>query len=326
MKKYIVFITMALAGAVLVASCDKNEPPVFDDANAFVAFSAANVTTDESKALEDGTFAPQGKTVKLAVTLASVKGLEETIKYTVVDTVNTFSKKDEDGKLIDLTAHKGVNFDLVSNTGTLSFDAENRTQYIEFYTIYDGEYTGDLKFIINLEPSDAVGLGYAGSVTITISDVDHPLGFLLGDYQGNYSAEFDYFGGRACGNWPVRIEKDPESLTTVWVNDLEPYFYSAGFKAATGENSYKGTLNDDMTQITIEHSQPTGYKDVVLVGYTDPDVDEGSCPADIVLELTYDGDKVVGFEIPNGYGACIKDDWEGGWYDLIYGGMTFVKL
>ena len=134
MKLNIKYLSFLLAGAAMFASCDKNEPSVFDDKDAFVAFDAVSVSYNED-------YSNEGATFKIPVTLASVKGLEETVKFEIV----TPEQK---------AAVAGVNYELLTTTGVLSFDAENRTQYIEFKTMPDGEYTGDLKFSVKLLQSD----------------------------------------------------------------------------------------------------------------------------------------------------------------------------
>ena len=163
MKLNIKYLSFLLAGAFALASCDKNEPNVFDDKDAFVAFDAVSVTYAED-------YSKDGATFKIPVTLASVKGVEETVKFEVVT-------PEQKG------AVAGVNFELVTTTGVLSFDAEKRTQYIEFKTMADGEYTGDLKFSVKLLPSETLPVGSESECTVTISDIDHPLTFMLGSYS-----------------------------------------------------------------------------------------------------------------------------------------------
>ena len=135
MKLNIKYLSFLLAGAVALASCDKNEPNVFDDKDAFVAFDVVTASYEEDSV-----------SFKVPVTLASVKGLEETVKFEIVT-------PEEKGAVAD------VNYKLLTTTGVLTFDAEHRTQHIEFETMTDGEYTGDLKFIIRLLPTETLPVG-----------------------------------------------------------------------------------------------------------------------------------------------------------------------
>ena len=73
MKKVFLYMLL-IAGMAAAVSCSKNLPPVFDDANAFVAFDQANAALDEAIIKEDGTIVPQTETIKIPVTLGSVKG------------------------------------------------------------------------------------------------------------------------------------------------------------------------------------------------------------------------------------------------------------
>ena len=139
MKLNIKYLSFLLAGAAMFASCDKNEPNVFNDNDAFVAFDAVSVSYNEDYS-KDSTM-----TFRIPVTLASATGLEETVKFEIVAPEDSTK-----------AAKAGVNYELVTTTGVLSFNAENRTQYIEFLTMPDGEYTGDLKFTVKLLASETL--------------------------------------------------------------------------------------------------------------------------------------------------------------------------
>ena len=125
MKKVFEYITAAFMAVLLAASCDKNLEPVFDDANAFIAFSALEYTVLEAESAEG----IGDNVLRIPVTLASVKGLEGSATYTI--------KKDESSKVKPV---EGTNFQVNTIGGVLKFDAENRTQYIEIQAIPDGKY------------------------------------------------------------------------------------------------------------------------------------------------------------------------------------------
>ncbi len=229
MKKILIYSAL-LFGLFATASCDKNLPPVFDDANAFIAFDKASASIDEAIIDEDGNILPQTEILRLPVTLGSVKGLAETVKFTV-----------KDG-----TAKAGVNFKLKTTSGTLSFDAVNRTQYIEIEALYYDEYTGDLKFTVELQASDNVALGLASTCTVTIGDVDHPLADLLGSYVATSD------DGTV---WDMDLYKDEDDDHMVWFFDL---FGNPGW--AIFDTMFYGNVSEDLSTIIIPFGQTSVYK------------------------------------------------------------------
>ena len=276
MKLNIKYLSFLLAGAVALASCDKNEPNVFDDKDAFVAFDAVSVTYAED-------YSKDGATFKIPVTLASVKGLEETVKFEVVT-------PEQKG------AVAGVNFELLTTTGVLSFDAENRTQYIEFKTMTDGEYTGDLEFSVKLLPSETLPVGSESECTVIISDIDHPLTFML----GAYSATGVHFVKETSLAWTMTIYKDSEDDHKVWIDNI---FANDGWAAE--DTRYYGIVSDDNTTLNIPFGQESEYKyggttPVTLLGLTAEGngFDTGSVDVKIIVDganVTLDFGKEWGF-------------------------------
>ena len=250
----------------MLASCDKNEPNVFDDKDAFVAFDAVSVTYDED-------YSKDGATFKIPVTLASVKGLEETVKFEIV----TPEKK---------AAVAGVNYELVTTTGVLSFDAEHRTQYIEFKTIADGEYTGDLKFSIKLLPSETLPVGSEDECAVTISDIDHPLTFMLGAYT---ATGVNFWNGPTT--WTMTLYKDAEDDHKVWIDNL---FEKASWAAE--DTRYYGIVSDDNTTLNIPFGQTSEYiygstgTPITLLGF---DGEGGYDTGSVDVQIIVDGEKVT---------------------------------
>lgn len=296
MKLNIKYLSFLLAGAVALASCDKNEPNVFDDKDAFVAFDAVSVTYAED-------YSKDGATFKIPVTLASVKGLEETVKFEV-------SSPEEKG------AVEGVNYELLSTTGVLSFNAENRTQYIEFKTKTDGEYTGDLKFIVKLLPSETLPVGSESECTVTISDIDHPLTFILGDFTASGT---DYWDGPA--SWTITIHKDATDDHKVWIDNL---FNNPGW--IDPRCRFYGVVNDEKTTITIPFGQEAEYKHsngmpLILLGL-DNDL-YGHDTGSVDVSISVDGANVsLDFGDEYGFWTQIKDTGNIG---IILPGITAVK-
>ncbi len=232
MKKSIQYIALAAAGALMALSCNKNQPPVFDDANAFVAFPKETTAGAEGKLQEDGSYL-DGDIVRLPVTLASVEGIEEAVKFNVIDG----------------TAKSGVNYRVLTAGGTLSFDAENRTRYIEIQLLYDGIYTGDLKFTVNLEKPQTVNLGSAKTCTVTVQDVDHPLAALLGSYTVTAAQAYN-------NPWKMTLYKDEKDDHKVWFFNLTSMSTGwAGF-----DTMYYGNVDDELSKIIVPFGQKTEYE------------------------------------------------------------------
>lgn len=296
MKLNMKYMSLLFAGAAVLASCDKNEPNRFDDKDAFVAFDEVAVSYDED-------YSKDGATFKIPVTLASVKGLEETVKFEIVDPE-------------EKAAVAGVNYELLTTTGVLSFDAEHRTQHIEFKTIADGAYVGDLKFIVKLIPSETLTIGAESECTVTIGDIDHPLTFMLGAYTA--SGE-DLFDGPAT--WTMTIYKDAEDDHKVWFDNL---FNNPGWVAE--DTRYYGIVSDDNTTVNIPFGQESEYKwsdgkPLTLFG-----MDSEAYPVEtgsIDVAISVEGSKVT-LDFGDEYGLCFLLG-NGGAVGAIYPGISAVK-
>lgn len=295
MKLNIKYLSFLLAGAAVLASCDKNEPNVFDDKDAFVAFDAVSVSYAED-------YSKDGATFKVPVTLASVAGLEETVKFEIVDPEQK-------------AAVKGVNYELLTSTGVLSFNAENRTQYIEFKTLADGEYTGDLKFTIRLMPSETLPVGSESECVVTITDIDHPLTFMLGAYTASGT---NYWDGPCT--WTMTFYKDADDESKVWIDNL---FQVDGW--ATADTRYYGVVSEDKTTLNIPFGQTTEYKysngePVTLLGFDgETGYETGSVDVKIILE----GENVT-LDFGNEWGFWVWIKGAGN-LNIVSPGITAVK-
>lgn len=292
MKSLYTYIGAVFAAASILASCDKNEPSKFNDKDAFVAFDKTSLTLSEGS--ED--------VLKIPVTLASVAGLEETIKFEV---------KEPEKK----AAKQGVNFELLTKSGTLSFNAENRTRYIEVKAIPDGEYTGDLQFSVVIYGTETIKLGSENTCTVTLNDVDHPLGFMLGAYT---ATGVSYFNGPST--WTMTFFKDADDDHKVWIDNL---FQNDSFAGA--DTRYYGIVNEDLTSLNIPFGQESEYKysngnPITLLGF---DGEYGHDTGSVDVAIVQDGDKVtLDFGTEWGFWVKIKD---AGDLNVIYPGIKAVK-
>lgn len=282
---------MSLSGAIF-AACDKNDPPVFDDKYAFVAFDESSMTVSEDSK----------DVVRIPVSLASVKGLTASVSFTV----NAESS----------TAKEGVSYELLSSTGVLSFDAENRTQYIEVQPIYYDEYTGDLKLVIDLVGNENMPVSAESECTVTFSDIDHPLSFILGDYT--VSGTSYWYGAMT---WTMEIRKDEDDDSKVWFFNL---FGNSNWAIST--TMFYGNVNEDKTKILIPFGQTCEYKyggtaNVYLYGIDSSldAYDTGSWEVDIVT----DGDN-VSLDFGDDYGLWVYIE-DTGSVSIMYPGISAEK-
>lgn len=295
MKSLYTYIGAVLAAASILASCDKNEPSKFNDKDAFVAFDKTSLTLSEGS--ED--------VLKIPVTLASVAGLEETIKFEI---------KEPEKK----AAKQGVNFEVLTKSGTLSFNAENRTRYIEVKAIPDGKYTGDLQFSVVIYGTETIKLGSENTCTVTLNDVDHPLGFMLGAYTAtgvNATTETP----TPC-TWTMTFYKDAEDDHKVWIDNL---FQVDGWAAE--DTRYYGIVNNDHTSLNIPFGQESEYKyqngnPLTLRGF---DGENGYETGSVDVAIVQDGDKVtLDFGTEWGFWVLIKG---AGTLNAVYPGIKAVK-
>jgi len=231
MRKILSLMTIAIL--VVFASCDKlNEIPVFEESNAFVAFDKTALSANESAG-----------TINVPVTLASINGISTSVNYTVTEG----------------TATQGTYFSLAD--GTLTFDAENRTQNIVVNIVNQaGLYTGDKKFTITLSADGTVKPSAENVCTITIVDLDHPLAAILGNWN---ATGISYFNGSET--WVMTFTKDAKDVSVVWIDNF--------VKGGSTEKIY-GTVNAAQTQIKIPIFQviatSTSYALIRLEGYYGP--------------------------------------------------------
>lgn len=292
MKSLYTYIGAVLAAASILASCDKNEPSKFNDKDAFVAFDKTSLTLSEGS--ED--------VLKIPVTLASVAGLEETIKFEV---------KEPEKK----TAKQGVNFELLTKSGTLSFNAENRTRYIEVKAIPDGEYTGDLQFTIVINGTESIKAGSENTCTVTVSDIDHPLGFMLGEYT---ATGVNYWDGPCT--WTMTFFKDADDDNKVWIDNL---FQNDSFAGA--DTRYYGIVNEDLTSLNIPFGQESEYKysngnPITLLGF---DGENGYETGSVDVAIVRDGDK-VSLDFGNEWGFWVVIEGAGN-LNIVSPGIKAVK-
>lgn len=270
----------------IFVSCDSlNEVPEFSDSDVFVAFDNAALSVSE-----DGT------SLTIPVTLASVKGASASVTYSIIDG----------------TATKGVEFSVVDEGNPLVFDAENRTQNIVVNIVDNpGVFTGDLKFQIQLSEDGIVKPSAQNICTVTITDNDHPLAAILGDWSASGESSF---GGPLA--WTVTLTKDSEDVTIVWFTNIVP---------GRNEIPIYGTVNEEKTEIKIPAGQEMSASSYDLVAFHayiggETFTEDGES---ITFTISADKSTITGLDE---FGAYVIDNDEGlGWFERVDVGAVFTR-
>ncbi len=273
-----------VAGTMLLASCADNEHPVFNDADAFAAFTSTSFTVNENV---------EGGELQIPVLFTSLAGLQKSVDFEIVDG----------------TAALGVDFELVNPSNTLNFTKDAPTQYITLKIIDNDTFGGDISFTINLKETEGMNLGDSKSCSVKISDNEHPLAFILGNYVG--SAE-SYFNGPT--QWNLTIEKDDSDVSKVWFGNMIP----GG--TMTGVYIY-GVVNEEKTEIRIPVCQSLGvhssYGDITMECY--------DSTGDVLIE---NGGNIIATIDTNGnitINHWIASHVSAGYFEILTAPITLTK-
>ena len=288
MKK--INIIAAAMALVLSASCNRN---IEFQHETFATFDAVTFSVDETV----------GR-VSVPVSIYNPTGSE--IQVTV--------------KAVDGKGVSGVDYEIVSPaSGILTFSGDVTSQNIEVeITDFSGEFTGSKDFTIEIASATAgVSVGNLNTARFTIKDLDHPLAAFIGDWTGAPLVDY-FYGDQYTLNLTIIANDDDPTFSSVYVQNIDPYFASAGFNAANGCNTFLAVANTERTQLTLESGQPIGYKTCQLIGFDGPDLSTASTTQYLLFDLNADGT----LTIPNAYGVYNAGE---GWYSAYLGGLTLSK-
>ena len=289
MKLFKLTYGLMAASMLTLASCNLNDYPEFDNADAFVAIQQTSASVSET-----------GDELQIPVMLTSLGGLQGSVDFEITpDSV--------------AGAQEGVHYTILNASKTLSFTADEPTQYIKFKIIDNDEFGGDVKMTVKLVNAQGVQLGASKSCQVTIEDNEHPLSFILGTMN---ALGYDYFSGGAEEEWDATFVKDPSDLNKVWIYNICSGGCSASYPVY-------GIVTEDKTEIHIPVGQTTAVTssyDVILEGFRDngeTDIPNGEY---IVGKISEDGT----ITIEDWFGAhayAAGTTNSAGWYAIEMGGI-----
>ena len=286
MKKIFYLFSIVLMGS-LVASCNLNDMPTFNDSDAFAAFKTSSMSIAED-----------GGTLNIPVSVTSLGGVATTVSY----------------EFVNGSAKQGVDFEDASGSGTISFGAGETLKNIAVKIInHPGVFTGDLKFSVKFKSAGDVKMGASNTCAVTINDLDHPLSAILGDYACKSTS--------AWGDdleWIMNFSKDASDVSKVWIYNI---FASDGW--ADWDTIFYGLVDDDLTNISVPLGQETEYKyqgttPCVLLGF---DGEEGWDEGYLNIAIK-NGGKTLEFI---DYGPWLYIPGAGS-VNIVYGGFTCTKV
>lgn len=221
MKRIIIKYFAILSAVLLVSSCEWN-PPMFDSADSFIAYTASS-----SGVAEQG--GPIGIPILVTADM-SAPAVSVTFDF------------DEAS-----TAVEGENYTLVNASNTLDVSDGWGYDTIWIQPIDNDIFTGNLTLIINLTSNTQnYPFGVTSSHSLTIIDDEHP----LGDWIGTYSVAADeinaYPGSQV---WTVTTEPDPGDVNNLIVTGI------GGFAEQT---PITGVVDLDAKTITFSAGSEVG--------------------------------------------------------------------
>ena len=286
-------LALGMAAGLLLASCNINELPEYDDSNAFVAFTSSAVSVGE----EEGS-------KQVEVLLTSIGGIETTVNFEVAPAETA-------------GAVEGKHY-TIEGSKSLTFKKDAPTQKITLNIIDNDTFDGDVKFTIKLLDPEGVQLGASKTCSVTIEDDEHPLLFILGTLSAKGVSDFN-----GDTEWEVRIAKDDSDLSKVWIYGLVP-------GGSSSSSPVYGIVNDEKTEIRIPIGQEvavsSSYPHILLNGYYGEEGDE-KIPTGGYLTGTIAEDGTI--TLQDWFGSQVFSDDAAsnslGWYNLMQAGVTLKK-
>ena len=222
MKKSIIKYFAILSAVLLVSSCEWN-PPTFDTADSFIAFTASSSGVAE-----------QGGMIGIPVLVTAESS---------APAVSVTFDFDESSAAVE-----GEDFTLVNTSNTLDISDGWGYDTIWIQPIDNDVFTGNILLIINLTSNtNSYAFGVTSSHTLTIIDNEHPLGNWIGSFSVDAVDYWSYFGPET---WTVTTEPDPSDVNNLIVTGM-----GSGYSEYT---SVTGVVDLDAKTITFSAGAEIG--------------------------------------------------------------------
>ena len=222
MKRSIIKYFAILSAVLLVSSCEWN-PPTFDTADSFIAFTAAGSAVPET-----------GGMIAIPVLVTSAAG------QPAVSVTFDFDEAS--------VAVEGEDFTLVNASNTLEYSNGAGYDTIWIQPIDNDVFTGNILLIINLTSNtNNYPFGVTSSHNLTIIDNEHPLGDWIGSFSVDAVDYWSYFGPET---WTVTTEPDPSDVNNLIVTGM-----GSGYSEYT---SVTGVVDLDAKTITFSAGSEIG--------------------------------------------------------------------
>lgn len=290
----------SLAASLLLASCNLNEQPKFDDATqAFIGFETTSGRLNEAVDGVPGTLDVQ-------LYCASVAGITASVKVVTTDTAYAESVR----------AEEGMDYKILSDT-EIHFDAEHRFATIRIEAVDNNVQDGDRRFELVLTDVQGCNLGANKRFAVTISDDEDPVNMLVGTYSAMAESGFT---GEPTQYWTATVTKDAEAANKIWI---APICEFGGLPASSVKPVYgivdvvKNTIAIPFGQV-VYGSESEAYN-MVIAGLSNEPILAGSMMATIDLNGTN-----VSFTINSAFGVGDTNEnrW---WFQGLQAPIVFTK-
>ena len=263
MKRIFNIILLFLAVASFT-SCN-NDPIMFDESMSFVAFTTKTATTSEVN-----------QTLEIPVLVTAMSG------SAAIDVTYTISTEGHKNPAVIDSDFK------VLSTDKLSYAEGYGYNNIVIETIDNDKFTGTKTFSIILSSNSLnYAFGALDTITVNISDDDHPLGWMLGSYDAAITATAN--GDLAYGISLEPIEGETSKIKIFGMSGVK-------YGAPLADPYYlEGVVNEEFTELKIKAEQEWdswGYGPTTLKVWED-DNGEGAETGELIGEITNDNGAIT---------------------------------
>lgn len=302
MRNILKYFVGVLTISMLLASCEKNDPILFQQGDSFVAFNSPTISVSEPN------------TAYVLVQVVTTSSTPVTVNF-------DFSTEG-----ISAPAIEGEAFTLLNASKTLTFSNGIGYDTIKIRTIDDDEFTGNRSTNIVLS-SNSAGYKCGGNIaTLTILDEEHPLGPVIGTFNCNVESRYD-----GVVNRTISVEPVDGDLTMVKFR-LNEFITSGGIFDDQYVYVNVDLDNNKFNWVIAGDGYPTQGDDwgafslLTTTGSWQWHDDWTSYPG--TIEYAEDGTvSKITFSTERGIGALIGSDVEdaNSCYDYFYAGMVWTK-